>query len=166
MKTSIGIDYHKRYSVACVMNEAGTILAEERIDHAFPERFAELIGKHTPAQVAFEATMNWGWLHEILEAIAGIERIVMANPLHVRLIAAAQVKTDKADARKLATLFGRTCCPPPTSPIAPPGCEKRSYGSALVERTKVRNRIHRPGASMAGHATGLRSFSARRARLR
>ncbi|MBW7908808.1 MAG: hypothetical protein H3C50_07820 [Kiritimatiellae bacterium] len=34
MKTSIGIDYHKRYSVVCVMNEAGTILAEERIDHA------------------------------------------------------------------------------------------------------------------------------------
>ena len=49
---SIGIDYHKRYSVVCVMDEAGSILAEERIDHAFPERFAELIGKHTPAQVA------------------------------------------------------------------------------------------------------------------
>ncbi|MCO5069481.1 MAG: transposase [Kiritimatiellae bacterium] len=93
------------------MNEAGTILAEERIDHAFPERFAELIGKHTPAQVAFEATMNWGWLHEILEAIAGIERIVMANPLHVRLIAAAQVKTDKVDARKLATLLRANLLP-------------------------------------------------------
>jgi hypothetical protein len=41
--------------------------------------------------VGFEATMNWGWLHEVLEEIAGIERIVLANPLHVRLIAAAQV---------------------------------------------------------------------------
>ncbi len=70
---SIGIDYHKRYSVVCVMDEAGSILAEERIDHAFPERFAELIGTYTPAQVAFESTMNWGWLHEILEAITAEE---------------------------------------------------------------------------------------------
>ncbi|MCO5060903.1 MAG: IS110 family transposase [Kiritimatiellae bacterium] len=126
------------------MNEAGTILAEERIDHAFPERFAELIGKHTPAQVAFEATMNWGWLHEILEAIAGIERIVMANPLHVRLIAAAQVKTDKVDARKLANSpFSE---PSPHIPDRATRMRKevlRQRTFWVRERTKVRNRIHR-----------------------
>jgi len=128
------------------MNEAGTILAEERIDHAFPERFAELIGKHTPAQVAFEATMNWGWLHEILEAIAGIERIVMANPLHVRLIAAAQVKTDKVDARKLATLLRANLLPASHIPDRATRMRKevlRQRTFWVRQRTKVRNRIHR-----------------------
>ncbi|MCO5067972.1 MAG: IS110 family transposase [Kiritimatiellae bacterium] len=166
MKTSIGIDYHKRYSAVCVMNEAGTILAEERIDHAFPERFAELIGKHTPAQVAFEATMNWGWLHD--QAIAGIERIVMANPLHVRLIAAAQVKTDKVDAQTGHPPSGEPAAPPPTSPIAPPECAKRSQAAhALGFEVPVRNRIHR----LLGRQHGLAmpqvsDLSARRARLR
>jgi hypothetical protein len=55
--------------------------------------------------------MNWGWLFEILETIPGIERIVMANPLHVRLIAAAQVKTDKVDARKFAQLLRANLLP-------------------------------------------------------
>lgn len=85
----IGIDYHKRYSVVCIVDDTGGIVAEERIEHAFPERFGQLIGAHAPAQAAFEATMNWGWLHELLEVIPGLERIVMANPLHVRLISAA-----------------------------------------------------------------------------
>ncbi len=102
---SIGIDYHKRYSLICVLDDEGREVALERIEHAFPERFAELLGAHVPAQVAFEATMNWGWLYEVLEEIPGIEKIVMANPLHVRLIAAAQIKTDKVDARKLALLL-------------------------------------------------------------
>ena len=100
-----GIDYHKRYSVVCAVDETGATVAQERIEHAFPERFAALLRAHTPCQVAFEATMNWSWLHELLEVIPGVERIVMANPLHVHLISAAQVKTDKVDARKLAQLL-------------------------------------------------------------
>lgn len=86
-----GIDDHKRYSVVCVINEAGSIVAEERLEHTFPERFGALLGEQAPSQVAFEATMNWGWLHDLLEEIPGLERIVMVNPLHVRLITAAQV---------------------------------------------------------------------------
>jgi len=128
------------------MDEAGSILAEERIDHAFPERFAELIGTYTPAQVAFESTMNWGWLHEILEAITGIERIVMANPLHVRLIAAAQVKTDKVDARKLANLLRANLLPASHIPDRPTRMRKevlRQRTFWVRERTKVRNRVHR-----------------------
>lgn len=143
---STGIDYHKRYSVVCVMDEAGTILADQRIDHAFPERFAELLGKYTPCQVAFEATMNWGWLYELLEPIAGVERIVMANPWHVRLIAAAQVKTDKIDARKLANLLRVNLLPASHIPDRPTRMRKevlRQRTFWVRERTKVRNRIHR-----------------------
>ena len=85
-----GIDYHKRYSVVCIIDATGNILHEERIEHGFPERFAALLGAYAPLEVAFEATMNWSWLYELLEVTAGIKRIVMANPLHVRLISAAK----------------------------------------------------------------------------
>ena len=85
---SIGIDYHKRYSVVCVLDNDGRDVTIERIEHVSPERFHRLIGSHAPCQVAFESTMNWGWLYDLLEVIPGVEKIVMANPLHVRLIAA------------------------------------------------------------------------------
>ena len=51
----VGIDYHKRYSVVSIIAEAGDIVAEERIEHAFPERFGALIGAHAPCQAAFES---------------------------------------------------------------------------------------------------------------
>ena len=142
----IGIDYHKHYSVVCIVNEAGGIVAEERIEHAFPERFQQLLSVHTPCQVGFEATMNWGWLHEILEEIAGIERIVLANPLHVRLIAAAQVKTDKVDARKLAQLLRAGLLPASHIPDRATRLRKevlRQRTFWVRQRTKLRNRIHR-----------------------
>ena len=70
-----GIDYHKRYSVVCIIDATGNILHEERIEHGFPERFAALLGAYAPLEVAFEATMNWSWLYELLEVTAiGVQR--------------------------------------------------------------------------------------------
>lgn len=142
----VGIDYHKRYSVVCIINAEGNIIAEERVEHAFAERFGQLLGAHAPCQVAFEATMNWGWLHELLEVIPQIERIVMANPLYVRLIAAAQIKTDKVDARKLAQLLRANLLPASHIPDRATRLRKevlRQRTFWVRERTKVRNRIHR-----------------------
>lgn len=143
---SVGIDYHKRYSVVSVIDESGSVQAEERIEHSHPERFGQMLREHTPCQVGFEATMNWGWLHEILEEIPGVERIVMANPLHVRLISAAQVKTDKVDARKLAQLLRANLLPASHIPDRATRLRKevlRQRTFWVRERTKVRNRIHR-----------------------
>jgi len=142
----VGIDYHKRYSVVSICDAAGQLVDEERIEHAFPERFGQLISRHAPCHVGYEATMNWGWLYEILEAIPGVERIVMANPLHVRLIAAAQVKTDKVDARKLAQLLRANLLPASHIPDRATRQRKevlRQRTFLVRERTKVRNRIHR-----------------------
>lgn len=151
---SIGIDYHKRYSVLSVLDTRGKEIALRRIEHAYPEQFRNLIEQNAPSQVAFEATMNWGWLYEILEEISGIKRIVMANPMHVRLIAAAQIKTDKVDARKLATLLRADLLPASHIPDRPTRQRKeviRQRTFLVRERTKVRNRIHR----LVSHQHGL-----------
>lgn len=143
---SIGIDYHKRYSVVCVLDEEGHEIAMERIEHATPERFGKFINPYVPCQVAFEATMNWGWLYELLEVIPGVEKMVMANPLHVRLIASAQIKTDKVDARKLALLLRAGLLPSSHIPDRATRARKeviRQRTFWVRERTKLRNRIHR-----------------------
>jgi transposase len=142
----VGIDYHKRYSVVCIVDEAGDVVVIERIEHSHPERFASLIGAHTPCRAAFEATMNWGWLYELLETIPGLERIVMANALQVRLIASAQVKTDKVDARKLAHLLRANMLPSSHIPDRATRDRKEVLRQRMFwvrQRTRVRNRIHR-----------------------
>lgn len=53
----VGIDYRKRYSVICIINDTGRIVAEECIEHAFLKR-SGLLGARTPCQAAFETTMN------------------------------------------------------------------------------------------------------------
>ncbi len=76
-----GIDYHKRYSVVCIIDVRvmGNILHEERIEHGFPERFAALLNAHAPVEVTFEATMNWSWLYELLEVTNGIKRVAIQS---------------------------------------------------------------------------------------
>ena len=104
-KAFIGIDSHKRYSVYHVWDEAGKDVAKGRIEHATPDEFGKLVKRWPVCRVAFEATMNWHWLFELLETQLPAEDIVMANPFKTRIIAEAQVKTDKVDSRILALLL-------------------------------------------------------------
>ena len=98
----IGIDFHKHYSVFCVINDRNTILDRGRIEHKVPLGFEHLLKRYLGCRVVFETTMNWHWLYEILEAHMDHKDIVLANAYKMRIIAGAQVKTDKVDAYMLA----------------------------------------------------------------
>jgi len=97
-------------------------------------------------RVVFEATSNWHWLFEILEGVLGRERITMANPFKTRVIAEAQVKTDKVDAAILAQLLRADLI----CAVHIPAKETRQRKEVLRQRcffvrqrTRIRNRIHR-----------------------
>ncbi len=49
-----------------------------------------LLKRWPGCRVAFEATMSWHWLFELLEAHLQAEDTVMANPFKTRIIAEAQ----------------------------------------------------------------------------
>ena len=95
----------KTYSVYSVLDVQGDSLGQGRIDHAHPEDFRGLVRRWPGCRVVFEAGMNWHWLFEILEMELSPARIVLANPFKTRIIAEAQIKTDKVDARILADLL-------------------------------------------------------------
>jgi len=103
----IGIDYHKRYSVYCAVGTEGEILSRGRIEHTQAQGFVELVKRWPGCQVVFEASMNWHWLYEVLEGAMEGGKIVLANPCKTRVIAEAQVKTDKVDAHILAQLLSK-----------------------------------------------------------
>jgi transposase len=139
------IDYHKKYSVACTMDAAGQRVKEARIANA-PAAFATYF-RCLPekSRVVMEASWNWGWLYDLLDDFDEVEEVVLANPAKTRIIADAQIKTDRLDARALCTLLrGELVARAHASSKA-----VRSRKEVLRQRifwvrmrTRLRNRIH------------------------
>ena len=104
---SIGIDIGKRRCIVCTMDRNGTVLEETGYENtyaaatAFARKAKREYGK---CQAVCESTGNlWIKTYEAFED-RGIP-IELANPMKVRAIAEASVKTDKVDARTLAHLL-------------------------------------------------------------
>ena len=144
--TYTGIDYHKRYSVACTLDEKGRRLLERRIEHNAPEAFAAYFAElGEPSEVVIEACWNWGTLYDLLEQVPGVTRVVLSHPAKNRIIADAQIKNDRVDAHALATLLRGDF----VARVHVPNREVRQRRNTVRQRlwaakvrTMVRNRIH------------------------
>src|SRR5687768_9567379 len=97
---SIGVDYHKRYSVFTVMDEQGEVLRTATVANQREAVHALLAPFRHQAQAAVEATRNWTVMYDLLES-AGVH-VHLAHPLKVRAIAEARIKTDRIDSKILA----------------------------------------------------------------
>ena len=141
-----GIDYHKRYSVACTLDAQGQKLHEARIDGNASAAFAAYFKKlGTPSEVVIEACWNWGVLYDLLEDTAGVAKVVLSHPAKNRIIADAQIKNDRIDAKALATLLRGDF----VAKVHVPSRDVRQRKNALRQRlwlarlrTMIRNRIH------------------------
>lgn len=138
-----GLDVHKRQITYCLLNEAGDVTERGELPCRREPiaRFADRLGPN--AAVALETTMN-------SQAIAGllaprVSRVVVANPLKVRAIAEARIKTDKVDAETLAQLLRCDYLPSVWVPDEPTR-QKRQLSarrSALIKhRNAAVHRIH------------------------
>ena len=98
-----GLDVHKKFIQVCKLDGDGQKLAEFRVTTT-PEAigaFAERLGPKD--EVVLEATFHTWAIWSLLVPHAG--KVVVANPLQVKAIAHARVKTDKIDAQILAQLL-------------------------------------------------------------
>lgn len=142
----VGIDIHKKYSVLCAQDGHGAKLREARIagnwEEGYARFFRELEG---PSKAVLEACWNWGLTHDLLEEIKEVEEVVLAHPYKTRLIADAQIKTDRLDAFALGTLLrgnlvARAHIPRRETRARKNLLRQRLYWARL--RTMLRNRIH------------------------
>jgi len=142
----VGIDIHKRYSVCAAQDEQGRELGITRIEGDCGSGLAQFLGRlGGRSTVAIEACWNWGKVFDALEGLPEVAEVVVANPLKTRLIGEAQIKTDKIDARALATLLrghfiARVHVPPKAARQRKDQLRQRLYWARL--RTRIRNRIH------------------------
>jgi transposase len=98
-----------------------------------------------PSKAVLEACWNWGLTHDLLEELEEVDEVVLAHPLKTRLIADAQIKTDRLDAFALATLLrgnllARAHVPRRETRVRKNLLRQRLYWARL--RTMLRNRIH------------------------
>ena len=86
----------KHYSTVCVLDADESIVLEATVRPNSPERFEAVFSElDAPVRCVFECGLNWGYLFDLLESLPMVEEIQLANAQRVRIIAEAQIKTDK-----------------------------------------------------------------------
>jgi transposase len=103
------LDIHKHYSVVAGVNFEGQVVVEPvRIEHADLEGWLK---KHiqTTDYVVIESTTNAWHIYDLLVPLA--EKVLVANPIKVKQIAQARVKTDIRDTLILARLLAANMVP-------------------------------------------------------
>ncbi len=140
----VGCDVHKRTAVFTILLEDGRVLATYTVAvtrealRAFAER--QLSAED---RLAMEATTNTWAVAGVLRPF--VKEIVIGNPLRVRAIAEAKIKTDKIDSRVLAELLRAGYLPAVWQPDEETQRLRRltHRRAALVsDRTRLKNRLH------------------------
>jgi len=140
----VGCDVHKRTAVFTLLLEDGTLFARYTVPvtrealTAFAER--QLVGED---RLAMEATTNTWAVAGVLRPF--VKEVVIGNPLRVRAIAEAKIKTDKVDSRVLAELLRCDYLPKVWQPDPETQRLRRltHRRAALVsDRTRLKNRLH------------------------
>jgi transposase len=105
----VALDIHKHYCVVAGVDRDGRVMLQPvRVEHADLEGWLK---KHLLASdhVVIESTTNAWHVYDLLEPLA--ERVVVANPIQVKQIANARVKTDIRDTLILARLLAANLVP-------------------------------------------------------
>ena len=97
----IGIDVHKRQSQICIVTEVGEVI--ERAIQTTRDRFAAVLGERPRARILLEASTESEWVAQCLEALR--HEVIVADPNYAPMYPERRrrVKTNRRDARTLAT---------------------------------------------------------------
>lgn len=104
---TIGLDLHKKFIQFCVMDRKGTEIDEGRInsDREHLERFISKWKVSDDLQVSMEACGTFIWVFDTFVEKVGRDRVHVAQPSRVRVIAQSMEKNDSTDAWWLAYLL-------------------------------------------------------------
>ena len=135
----LGIDVHKQYAQVAVMDEAGEIAEEVRVENA---NLDELAQQYAGSQAAIEATSNYYHIHDTLSEHLDV---VVAHPKELTQIVNSDKKTDRVDAKELARKVRLNSVPEsyvPTPEIREARALVRGRQTLVENRTKYANKIH------------------------
>jgi len=144
-----GVDLHKKTITVCVVvkeNESRVVLVRRRFDCRETEKIRAFFEQLGPFQVVVEATASYEWFFQLIEDLA--DRLVLAHPKRLRIIAESSHKTDRIDAQILAEFLAMDFIPEAYRP-SPRTREHRTLtrhrhwlqGRITSIKTKIRAKI-------------------------
>lgn len=101
MRVYIGLDMHKNYLQAAVLEAEGQLVKEQRIDNS-KEEITDFFQPYERSRVVIESSTTW---YPIYQLLSSRHEVTLSNPAKTRAIAQAKVKTGKIDALTLAKLL-------------------------------------------------------------
>lgn len=139
----VALDIHKHYCVVAGVDRDGRVaLQPVRVEHAELEGWLKKNLLSTD-HVVLESTTNAWHVYDLLSPL--VERVVVANPIQVKQIAQARVKTDIRDTLILARLLAANLVPD----VWVPPVHVRELRQLLSQRrqlvathTQIVNRMH------------------------
>jgi transposase len=142
MRRVIGMDIHRTFAEV-VFWEDGKLRPAGRISmtRAGLEGFGRSLDKED--EIVLEATGNAMAAVHVLEPF--VARVIVANPLQVKAIAHAHIKTDKVDAGVLASLRAANFLPEIWLPDADTERLRRLVArrnQVVRHRTRIKNEVH------------------------
>jgi len=105
----VGIDLHKQTIVLCVLDQDRKVFQRRTFACGQTEAIVAFFRALGRFRAVVEATASYEWLVELIEPLA--EKVVLANPKKLRVIAESTRKTDKLDALVLAEFLARDMIP-------------------------------------------------------
>lgn len=155
-----GLDIHKAFLQICELAPDGERRRQFRVGASEEEIEAFAATLCTEDQVVLEATFHTWRIVQILRRYAG--RVVVANPMQVKAIAHARIKTDKVDAHILAQLLRTDFIPEVEMPDARTW-ELRQLVShrrhVVKHRVALKNTVHALVNRRLLHYEGLHLFT-------
>jgi transposase len=147
MAVYVGIDVHKHYCQAALMDDSGQVVKELRFDNTSQgtSSLVTLARSIAPkVEAVVEPSANfWVRIYDRLEE-EGV-RVKLSNPLRTKAIAEARVKTDRIDAKTLAYLLRGDLVAESYVPSRK-NRERRAlirHRTSLIHmRVDIKNRIH------------------------
>ena len=140
----IGIDLHKKTITIEALNQERRVVHRQRLACCDPNKIVRVFESLRPFQAVMEATASYEWLWNLLEPLA--ERLLLANPHKLRVIAESKNKSDQLDAHVLAEFLALDMVPPAYRPTP----RQREHRRLVRQReylthrsTSVRNKIRR-----------------------
>jgi transposase len=143
----VGVDLHKHSITVCVMILVGRkrkIIERRRFRCDQEEEMAEYFASLGEYQLVVEATASYEWFVRLVEPTA--DRVVLAHPAHLRVIAQSKRKTDKLDAQTLAEFLALDQIPEawrPTPRVREHRVLVRHRQYLIGRTTSVKNKLRR-----------------------
>lgn len=131
----VGIDLHKKTITVCVVNQERAILQRRTFACADAESIRRFFAELGPFQAVVEATASYEWLWQLLEPFAN--RLVLAHPKKLRIIAESTRKSDRLDAQVLAQFLAMDMIPEAYRPTP----RQRQHRRLVRHRCFLRRRV-------------------------